>query len=116
MKKLLFLVLAVFMMGCAASVSLYREPFPAKADYANIDVYRTAKPDKAYIEIGELKFNSSSDTINIKKLKKAARKMGADGIIIIGGAGQNGAGIAIGKIVMIGSEEKGMKAVAIKYK
>jgi len=116
MKKLLLLVLAVFMMGCAASVSLYREPFPAKADYANIDVYRTVKPDKAYIEIGELKFNSSMDSINISKLKTAARKIGADAIIILGSASSKSSGTPVGKLVMVQTEETGLKAIAIKYK
>ena len=104
------------MMGCAASVSLYREPFPAKPENANIDVYRSTKPDKAYIEIGELAFNSTMDSINISKLKTAARKIGADAIIITGSVMQKSSETPVGKLVMVQTEETGMKAIAIKYK
>lgn len=116
MRYLTLLVLAAVFMGCAARVSLYRDPFPAKAEDANIDVYRTTKPDKSYIEIGQLEFGSSSDSINISKLKTAARKIGADAIIITGSASQNSSAVPVGKLVMIKSEDVGLKAVAIKYK
>ncbi len=116
MRYLILLLLAVGFMGCAARVSMYREALPAKPVNSNIDVYRTAKPNRAYIELGEIKFNSHSDKVNIKKLKEAARKIGADGIIIIGATNQSGGAVPIGKVALIGTEEYGMKAVAIKYK
>ena len=87
MKKLV-LLLVLLLAGCATvEVVKYNQPFPPKGLDAQIDVYDTAQPEKPYVEIGKLKYVSTS-TINEEKaigeLKVKARELGADGIILKG--------------------------------
>jgi hypothetical protein len=81
---------------------MYREPFPAKSETENVDIYKTQNPKKDYIEIGEISANNISSAIS------KAREIGADGIIITGYKNViYDDGVA---------QQHGVRGVAIKYK
>lgn len=63
MKKLLPLFIFIFfLVGCQstgflmakAKVTMINEPYPAKDENANIEVYITTVPSEAYIEISQI--------------------------------------------------------------
>jgi hypothetical protein len=87
-------------ISCAAlaarpNVVMYGNSYPAKAKDAHIDVYRTTKPDKEYIEIAEISCSDTSDKWNMDQILIKAREIGADGIIIMGKSGEVVAGVPI---------------------
>ena len=114
----------LFSVSCAstgflmarANVVMYGNPYPAKAKDANINVYRTTKPDKEYIEIAEISCGDTSDKWSMKQILIKAREIGADGIIIIGKSGTMAVAVPIDDNVYAISEKYGLKAIAIKYK
>ncbi len=99
-----------------AKVTLFGESYPAKTEDAKIDVYMTNKPTQEYIEFAQITCGDTNDKWSLEQITKKAREIGADGIILIGKAGNNGVGVPIGNLTYVVSEEYGMKAVAIKYK
>jgi len=120
--SILGLSVGIFLsVNCAAlaarpNVVIYGNPYPAKAKDAHIDVYKTTKPDKEYIEIAEISCGDTSDKWNMEQILIKAREIGADGIIIIGKSGEVAAGVPIGESVYAWSQGYGLKAIAIKYK
>ena len=114
----------LFSASCASTgflmakpnVVMYGNAYPAKAKDAKIDVYRTTKPDKDYIEIAEISCGDTSDKWNMEQILIKGREIGADGIIIIGKSGTMAAGVPIDKSLYAVSEGYGLKAIAIKYK
>ncbi len=119
-----FYAVMLFSASCASTgflmakpnVVMYGNPYPEKEKDANIDVYRTTKPDKEYIEIAEISCGDTSKKWNMKQILNKAREIGADGIIIIGKSGTMAVAIPIDKSVYAVSEGYGLKAIAIKYK
>ena len=128
MKRLRFIIdllLSTIMISSCAStgflmakakVTLFGESYPAKTEDAKIDVYMTNKPTQEYIEFAQITCGDTNDKWSLEQITKKAREIGADGIILIGKAGNNGVGVPIGNLTYVVSEEYGMKAVAIKYK
>lgn len=99
-----------------AKVNLYGNAYPSKEENANIDIYRTQKPNFDYVEIGEITCPDTDEEWALKQTLKKAREIGADGIIIIGNTGTYGVGVPVGDtLVYSGSESYGLKSVAIKY-
>ena len=121
---LLGLVFLAIMNSCAstgflmakAEVTMYASPYPAKTRNSQIDIYRTNKPTKDYLEIAEISCGDTNDNWNMQQIMLKAREIGADGIIIIGKSGTEAVGVPIGKNVYAASSEYGLKAIAIKYK
>lgn len=112
MKKLIFVSLCLCFIGCTTSMTMYRDPFPVKDDNAEIDIYHSQPPTTNYVEIAEIKVDAiGSASKNIPLLKREARKIGADAIIIMGPAGYISTGTGA-----INTSEHGLKAIAIKYK
>lgn len=75
-------------------------------------MYCTTLPKKPYIEIAEIILEESD---SVYELKKAAAKLGADAIIIVGPASIH---TSSGWVAFGGpssSQESGRKAIAIKY-
>jgi hypothetical protein len=118
------LILLVFMNSCTstgflmakAKIVMYASPYPAKSKASQIDVYRTTKPTKDYIEIAEISCGDTNDNWNMEQIMIKAREIGADGLIIVGKGGSEAIGVPIGKNVYAVSSEYGLKAIAIKYK
>jgi hypothetical protein len=102
--------------GCA-TVTMYSDPFPVTKTASEIEVYRTTKPDRAYIEIGEIKCSSSSESICLNKIKKKASELGAEAIIITGSASTETKTQTLQYgLTASTSKDIGLKAIAIKYK
>ena len=99
-----------------AKVTLFGDSYPPKNEDAKIDVYMTNKPKQEYVEFAQITCRDTNDKWSLEQITKKARKIGADGIIIIGKAGASGVGIPMGNLAYVVSEEYGMNAVAIKYK
>lgn len=94
MKKYftLIMILSLFslitLFGCAsAKVIPFGHIYPPKSADAKIDIFQTKQPDKKYIEIARIECGDTSDDWNMKQILSKARKIGADGIIIIGRVG-----------------------------
>jgi hypothetical protein len=98
-----------------AKVTMYQEAYPPKEENATIDVYRSKTPEVKYIEIAEVSCGDTDDNWAMKQILIKAREIGADGIIIIGRAGDYGVGVPIGNMVYTSTESFGIKAIAIKY-
>lgn len=113
-----------FMVSCQstgflmarANVTMINEPYPAKSENANIEVYVTKIPSEPYIELAQITCDDTEDDWNLKQIKIKAREIGADGIIILGKSTSSTVGVPIGNIYYMASEEYGMKAIAFKYK
>ena len=125
LRFIIYLLLSTIMISSCAStgflmakakVTLFGESYPAKTEDAKIDVYMTNKPTQEYIEFAQIICGDTNDKWSLEQITKKAREIGADGIILIGKAGNNGVGVPIGNLTYVVSEEYGMKAVAIKYK
>lgn len=118
------LISALIVSSCAstgflmakAKVTLFGDSYPPKNEDAKIDVYMTNKPKQEYVEFAQITCRDTNDKWSLEQITKKARKIGADGIIIIGKAGASGVGIPMGNLAYVVSEEYGMNAVAIKYK
>ena len=125
MKKLMPIIFLIFLIsGCQstgflmakAKVTMINEPYPAKEENANIEVYITNPPSAPYIELAQITCDDTEDDWCLKQIKIKAREIGADGIIILGKSASGGVGVPIGNMYYVSSEEYGMKAIAFKYK
>ncbi|MBQ0051140.1 MAG: hypothetical protein KBT11_03645 [Treponema sp.] len=104
-----------FLMGKAQS-TLINDSYPPKSFDAEIDVYVSNKPEQKYIEIAMISCLDTNDDWCLKELKRKARELGADAIIILGKAGKENVGIPVGNMFYFVDEQYGLKGVAIKYK
>ena len=112
-------MLVLFVLaGCASpQVTVYNSGYAPRAENAEIEIFQTQKPDRPYIELGQISIGDTNNEYNMKQILKKAREMGADAIIILGSAGQAGVVVPIGNIMAYGgSESYGISAFAIKYK
>lgn len=121
---LVILAGAIF-SGCASTGFLMAKPkvtmfvnetYPSKEENAVIDVYRTSKPTKEYVEFAQIICKDTNDKWCLDQISKKAREIGSDEIIIIGRAGTSGVGIPMGYSTYVVNEEYGMTAIAIRYK
>ena len=114
----LFAVIVIFLSACMskAVVVLYGQTYPAKIDSVQIDVYRSIKPSKAYIEVGEISCKDTNKEWALNQLKIKAREIGADGLIILGPGATSYGGYLVGNVVVSSSESHGYNAIAIRYK
>jgi hypothetical protein len=118
------LTVSFFLSACASngfmmakpSVTLYGKTFPSKNMNADIEVYRTQRPDRPYVEIGQITCGDTDDGWNIRQIQEKAREIGADGVIIVGRSEAYGVGVPIGNMEIVTSEEYGITAIAIRYK
>lgn len=114
----LFAVIVIFLSACMsmAVLVLDGQPYPAKIDSVQIDVYRSIKPSKAYIEVGEISCKDTNKEWALNQLKIKAREIGADGLIILGPGATSSGGCLVGNVVVSSSESHGYNAIAIRYK
>jgi hypothetical protein len=103
-----------FLMG-KAKVTMLTDAYPPKDEQATIDTYITTTPTQQYIELAKITCKDTSDEWCMQQIKKKAREIGADAIIILGKAGSYGVGIPIGSFTYVENESYGMSAIAIKY-
>jgi precorrin isomerase len=92
-------------------VVIYGNAYPPKNEDETIDVYTTILPSQKYIEFAQIVCRDTEDTWNMKQILNEARKIGADGIIVIGKAGS----YAVGSSYYVSSKQYGITAIAIKY-
>ena len=97
-------------------VTMISEPYPAKEENANIEVFITNVPSEPYIELAQISCDDTEDDWCLKQIKIKAREIGSDGIIILGKSTSGGVGVPIGNMYYMSSEEYGMKAIAFRYK
>ena len=127
MKNTIFLIIIVSIMnfaGCASTgflmakpkVLLYGQPYPPKSIDAKVDVFKTAKPDREYTEIGQITCGDTDDSWNLLQIQRKAREIGSDAIIILGKSGSQVVGVPIGNMTYAVAEDYGISAIAIKYK
>lgn len=125
MKKLMPIIFLIFLIsGCQstgflmakAKVTMINEPYPAKDENSNIEVYITNVPSDPYIELAQITCDDTEDDWCLKQIKIKAREIGADGIIIIGKSESGSFGVPLGSMYYFSLEEYGMKAIAFKYK
>ena len=125
MKRIIpLLISTVLLLSCQstgflmakAKITMINEPYPAKEENANIEVYITNPPSTPYIELAQITCDDTEDDWCLKQIKIKAREIGADGIIILGKSASGGGGVPIGNMYYVSSEEYGMKAIAFKYK
>ena len=114
----LFAVIVIFLSACMskAVVVLYGQPYPTRIDSVQIDVYRSIKPSKAYIEVGEISCRDTNKEWALNQLKIKAREIGADGLIILGPGTTTSGGYVVGNVVVSSIESHGYNAIAIRYK
>jgi len=102
-------------MGKAVLV-LYDKEYPAKEIDSKVDVYRSIKPSRPYLEIGEISCRDTDKNWALNQLKIKARSIGADGLILLGPAGNSSVGNIAGSVVVSSGESYGYNAIAIRYK
>lgn len=100
----------------SAKVTMLNAPYPAKDENANIEVYVTNVPSEPYIELAQISCKDTNDAWCLNQIKIKAREIGADGIIITGKAASGGFGVPFGDWYYGSSEQRGMKAIAFRYK
>ncbi len=82
-KHVLILVFFIVLTSCAYHIKVQRYTETVYPASSNVEVMRTAPPQRGYMEIAQLE-TSSSDKEAIINLKKRAGELGADAIIILG--------------------------------
>jgi hypothetical protein len=105
-------LIVVIMLSCLAAcahVTMYNQAFPPRSPDAVVDVFRTQKPSREYIEIASIRSSKLNRIIN------KARELGADGLIIVEGSHTTGAFVPVGD-TYIYSQDRSIEAIAIKYK
>jgi len=115
-KCALFLFTSAVLFGCASNGFLMAKPrmviygttYPAKDVNTPVEIYRTQRPNRPYIEIG-------NDEYALNQILMKARSIGADAIIILGSASTTASGVPIGGVLYSSTQQYGFKAVAIKY-
>src|SRR5690606_11561648 len=113
---ILFLSLIVLFSGCASTgflmakpeVTLFGETYPPKDEETQIDVFMTNKPSQEYLEIAQIIVKDTSEKWCLDQIKKKARELGADGIVILGKAGSYGVAFPSQYSTFILNEEYGM--------
>lgn len=124
LAKVLCVYSSLLLAGCASNgfymakpkVTMFGEKYPAKSESENIDVYMSSQPTKEFSEISKISCGDTSDKWNMEQIKKKAKEIGADGIIILGKSGSYGVGIPTETTAIIVTEEYGISAIAIRYK
>ena len=81
-----------------AKITMINEPYPAKEENANIEVYITNPPSAPYIELAQITCDDTEDDWCLKQIKIKAREIGADGITILGKSASGGVGFPIGNM------------------
>lgn len=122
-KCALFLFTSTVLFGCASNGFLMAKPrmviygttYPAKDVNTPVEIYRTQRPNRPYIEIGEISCNDTNDEYALNQILMKARSIGADAIIILGSASTTASGVPIGGVIYSSTQQYGFKAVAIKY-
>ncbi len=115
-KKMLFaFAMSAMLFTSCVTVTMVGDAYPERSEDAKIDVYITKEPTQEYTEIAILKCSSIGDESSMESIKTKARKLGADGLIVIGAAETSGVGGSAGHIGVYSSSESGFKVVAIKY-
>ncbi len=117
MKK--YLLLCFIVVGCTttARVSPYGtetyQPKPA----LSVEVFRTNKPTRPYIEIGEVavRVKRSNEDKVVEMLREKAGELGADGLILIGEHSEGAFAQDIGETTVV-KHLRSLFGVAIKYK
>ena len=130
-KKWFYFIFLVMLLPCfygCASLLGYNKATPTvavfssytpKAENENIDVYITNTPTQEYIEIAQIICKDHDDAWNLQQILIEARKIGADGIIVIGSSTnywENRKRDSDSGSVTVRSSQYGVTAVAIKYK
>jgi len=119
-EKVLILVLlltgTVGIQGCAPQVSYSPYSHRTFAPTTRVDVLRTKLADRRYLELGELciRVNRSTQKTAVLQLTEKAKKIGADGIILIGDRPAGFVGIPIGQLA-VAVPLRDACAVAIRY-
>lgn len=119
MKPRYLVVLAsLVFVGCMATpkVVLYGDTYPGKPTDARIDVYNTNKPERPFVEIGQISCGDTDDDWNMKQILIKAREVGADAVIVTGRSGAYGMGTPVGNMIVGAGEGYGLAAVAIRYR
>ena len=80
----------------------------------NVEVFRTQRPTRAYIELAELQVDDRNRKPT-EALVQKAREIGADAIIMTGQGGNRQVFVPMGGM-MIGRRLTSTSAIAIKYK
>ena len=94
---------------------VYGTTYPAKDVDTPVEIYRTQRPNRPYVEIGEISCNNTNDEYALNQILMKARSIGADAIIILGSASTSASGVPIGSVIYSSTQQYGFKAVAIKY-
>lgn len=113
MRITLYVLIAAFLIGCLSAtpkVTRYNYAKPNTSSKPIIVHYFT--PDTTFEELGMVSCDDTNDQHNLTQLRIAARKMGADAIIIL--QGKKSMDVPIGGVWF--TQEYGMKAIAIRYK
>jgi hypothetical protein len=127
MKRLILLTyfaVLLLMTGCMSTgflmakpvVTIFGQTYPEKPVDAVIEVFITSLPDIEYWEIALISVADTNDKWSMQQIQIEARKIGADGVIIVGRTGSLGTGFVSGDLAYTSSEEYGLSAIAIKYK
>lgn len=124
-KNFFYLFVSLSLLsGCASTGFLMAKPevimfgktYPPKQEETLIDVFLTNIPSQEYLEIAQITVKDTSDKWCLDQIKKKAREIGADGVIIMGKGGSYGVVIPMGNSSYVENEEYGMTAIAIRYK
>ena len=87
-KQLLSICLLFFLalfISCTSTVMLNKS-YPSKNNAEEIEVLLSKAPSRNYTEIALIKCENFTDNLAIEGMKKKARKLGADAILIVGSA------------------------------
>jgi len=116
MTRLLSAGLLLALAACAApmakpKVQVYQAHPPTLA----IEIFQTKSPDRPYKEIGRIDVGDTDDAYCMDQIIREGKKMGADGVIIVGRSGSQAAAVPIGNMIYATSGDYGLVAVAIKF-
>lgn len=125
MKKLVgSLIVTSFLVGCATQpcatqpkVKVMRYTTEIFEPTSKIEVLHTRQIGRDYIEIGEvsIRLKKSTEENAVAYLNEEAKKLGADGIIIMGERSKGAVAMPVGNMA-VAVPIKELYAIAIKYK
>lgn len=115
MKRTILFFLLVTSISCASSVNYQSFTTIKYAPVSTVDVYMTEKPDQEYKEIGRIGVTEGlgGDGDMVKQAIKKAKKVGADGIILL--EETKDTRYIVSEDMVIPASVKYLAFVAIKY-
>jgi len=91
---------------------MFGPTYPPRDSTAVIEVFQSRVPGRPYIEIARIQVGDTDDDWSLRQIRRKARELGADAVIITGRVGS----FVVGSAAVAAGENYGLAAIAIRFR